>query len=53
MKNGLLKIGALAMAFLVRFSSNSFLISTHFCAGEVASGSCFVPSDICAMSAME
>ena len=53
MKNGLLQIGALAMAFLVLFSSTSFLISTHFCAGEIASVSYFVPSDTCAMSAME
>ena len=36
------------MAFLVLFSSTSFLKSTHFCAGEIADVSYFVSSDNCA-----
>jgi|GEM_PF-3726786 hypothetical protein len=50
MKNELCKIGAFSMAFLVLFSSTSFLISTHFCAGKVANVSYFVPSDACSMN---
>jgi hypothetical protein len=49
MKKWLLNLGTMSMALLVLFSSLSFGVSKHYCAGEVAAVSYFVAADGCAM----
>lgn len=53
MKEMAIKTGTFVMALLVLFSTLSFNVNKHYCAGEIASVSYFLHSDGCGMEEEE
>ena len=49
MKTVFKNITAISLAFLVLFSTTSFVISEHYCGGELVASAIFTKADVCGM----